>query len=131
MRTIEDDPFSWACMLPEYELQHGQNERARSTRAARPGSLVFARRAFSIWRISSHALKIGGQTSVTKQDMQRRCIDAFVAYRKAMKLARWAYLNEQGAYQLQEAANGFLEASRHLHAVSAALLSGRDNSARR
>lgn len=54
--------------------------------------------------------------------MQDRCTAAFRVYRRAMHLARWAYLNELGAFQIQEAANGFREASQLLQSVSVALL---------
>jgi hypothetical protein len=59
---------------------------------------------------------------MTEDEMHERCIEAFRTYRKAMHKARWAYLNELGAFHMQDAANGFRRAAKLLESVSVALL---------
>lgn len=59
---------------------------------------------------------------MTREEMQSRSIDAFRAYRKGMKLARWAKLNELGAFEMNDAANLFRHAAELLNSVSLALL---------
>lgn len=54
--------------------------------------------------------------------LQGYCIEAVKLQRRALNASRWAYLNEQGAFQIREAANDLQRASALLGAVSLAVL---------
>lgn len=59
---------------------------------------------------------------MTTRQKQSFAIEAFQLQRKALHLSRWAYLNERGAFELQDAANFLRLAAARLEAVSVAVL---------
>lgn len=59
---------------------------------------------------------------VTTNQRQSYSIEAFRLQRRALQLSRWAYLNEQGAFEMRDAANALREAASLLEAVSLSVL---------
>ena len=57
-----------------------------------------------------------------KRELQKLCIEAFTLQKRAMHLTRWSYLNENGAFQLRDAANALRQATTALENVSLRLL---------
>jgi hypothetical protein len=59
---------------------------------------------------------------VTKEELQTLAIEAAQLQRRALKLSRWAYYNETGAFEMRDAAACLREAATCLDAVSEAVL---------